>query len=323
MRRILTGGLLAMMLLALALAGFTDFLGPAAPLTGAAPDRQPVVAEGAPLPALPPADAPLPDSLPALEREAAQLREGLAQIGQAMDRMLDGVLSVLRPYGEARTADDAATRRLEMLSALRSQSLDRLSRIEARRAGIEAGGDAPPTAAAMPPEPPVLPLDGTQPFQTAGLPLPGLSAMGEAEDAAGEPSARAPGGSLSGGAPGGAQEGAQGGGAQGETGVGEAVPLPAPPPATREGREPAGASGAMPAPDEPAPMLAAPVPRPAPPAREGVAAKPPPRSLRAEPASLRSAAANPARCRSIILRGQLGEGLSFADRSFLRGHCPG
>ncbi|WP_216348704.1 hypothetical protein, partial [Roseomonas sp. TAS13] len=60
---------------------------------------------------------------------------------------------------------------------------------------------------------------------------------------------------------------------------------------------------------------------PVPPMERGAAK--PPRPLRAEPTSLRAAAANPARCRSIILRGQLGEGLSFADRSFLRGHCPG
>ncbi|PZP48102.1 MAG: hypothetical protein DI601_01365 [Azospirillum brasilense] len=308
MRRILTGGLLAMMLLALALAGFRDFLGPAAPPSpGSWPDQEPALAGGPPLLALPPADVPLPDSLPALEREAVQLREGLAQINQAMDRMLDGVLSVLRPYGEARMADDAASRRLEMLSALRSQSLDRLSRIEMRRAEITAGGEVPPTAAAVPPEPPALPLDGTRPFRTAGLPLPGLSTM---EDAAGGPAAMAPVGSLN-------------GETRGETGIGETASLPAPPPATREGRESAGVSGGMPAPDEPVPVPAVPLLRPAPPAREGVAAKSPPRALRAEPASLRSAAANPARCRSIILRGQLGEGLSFADRSFLRGHCPG
>lgn len=314
MRRILTGGLLATMLLALALAGFTDFLEqatpPGSPSHGSAPARDPAMDRAVPLPALPPADSPLPDSLPALEREAVQLREGLAQINQAMDRMLDGVLSALRPYGEARMADDAASRRLEMLSALRSQSLDRLSRIEMRRAEIAAGGEGPPTAAAMPSEPPALPLDGTRPFRTAGLPLPGLSAMGEAEDAAGGPAAMASVGSLS-------------GETRGETGIGETASLPAPPPASREGREPAGVSGGMRAPDEPAPVLAAPLLRPAPPARERGSAKPPPRALRAEPASLRSAAANPARCRSIILRGQLGEGLSFADRSFLRGHCPG
>ena len=147
MRRILMGGLLAMMLLALFLAGFMDFLEPAAP-PGPVSGREPAVvgAGPEPLPDLPPADAPLPDSLPALEREGAQIREGLAQIDQAMDRMLNGVLSVLRPYGEARAVDDAAARRLEALSALRRQSLDRLSRIEMRRAGIEVTIAVPATA---------------------------------------------------------------------------------------------------------------------------------------------------------------------------------
>jgi len=320
MRQILTGGLLAMMLLALALAGFTDFLGPP---PGPSPAREPAMAGGPPLPVLPPADAPLPDSLAALDREGAQLREGLAQINQTMDRMLDGVLSVLRPYGEARTVDDAASRRLEMLSALRSQSLDRLSRIERRRAEIEAGGDAPPMAAARPTEPLALPTDEAHPSRTAGLPLPGLSASGE--DATGGPPASGPRETLTGETLTG--ETLTGETLTGEASTGDTASLPASPPAAREGRGPAGASGEMTAPDEPAPVLAMPLLPPTPPlvqAPERAAAKPAPRPLRAEPASLRAAAAaNPARCRSIILRGQLGEGLSFADRSFLRGHCPG
>ena len=299
MRRILMGGLLAMMLLALFRAGFMDFLEPAAP-PGPVSGREPAVvgAGPEPLPALPPADTPLPDSLPALEREGAQIREGLAQIDQARDRMLNGVLSVLRPYGEARAVNDAAARRLEALSALRRQSLDRLSRIEMRRAGIEAGGDSPPMAAALPPELPALPPDGTQPFRTAmvGPPPPGFSAVGDGAEVAPLPEAPS-----------------------------AASPLVASP----ESRAPAGAAGEAPASDELAPALAMqalPLPPPASPPvlpMERGAAKPPPRPLRAEPTSLRAAAANPARCRSIILRGQLGEGLSFADRSFLRGHCPG
>lgn len=312
MRRILTGGLLATMLLALVLAGFTDFLEPAtppgAPSHGSAPARDLAMDRAVPLPALPPADAPLPDSLPDLEREAVQLREGLAQIDQAMDRMLDGVLSVLRPYGEARTADGAAARRLEMLSALRGQSLDRLARIERRRAGIEAGADAPPLTAATPAEPVTGPPDGTQPFRTAMVApaLPGFSATG---DTVGTP----------GGEPG--------------AGTGEAAPatlaVPAAPTlADPSGEPPRAAPGpddpaALPLPPPVAPFPAAPFVAPSVEKGAGRVAKLVPRSLRAEPASLRSAAANPARCRSITLRGQLGEGLSFADRSFLRDRCPG
>ena len=322
MRRILTGGLLATMLLALVLAGFTDFLEPAtpprSPSHGSAPARDPAMDRAVPLPALPPADAPLPDSLPGLEREAVQLREGLAQIDQAMDRMLDGVLSVLRPYGEARTADGAAARRLEMLSALRGQSLDRLARIERRRAGIEAGADAPPLAAATPAEPVTGLPDGAQPFRTAMV-APALSGFSATGDTAGTP----------GGEPG--------------AGTGEAAPAtlaaPASPtladssPESRASAEPSwepprAALGpddpaALPLPPPVAPFPAAPFVAPSVEKGAGRVAKLVPRSLRAEPASLRSAAANPARCRSIILRGQLGEGLSFADRSFLRDRCPG
>ena len=312
MRRILKGGLLATMLLALFLVGFTDFLEPAAPPgPGPAPDAalEAALDRAVPLPTLPPADAPLPDSLPALEREAVQIREEIAQINQAMDRMLDGVLSVLRPYGEARTADDAATRRLETLSAQRRQSLDRLSRIEMRRAEIEAGAAVPATAAAMPPEPATGIPGGTQPFQTVTVvpTLPGFSAT---------------------------EETAAPRGVRPEAGPGEAAPTvasPVEPPlagTATEGRASTGASGGPPRaasePDEPATapaMQALPISPPTAPVER--VAKPVPRPMRAEPASLRSATANPARCRSIILRGQLGEGLSFADRSFLRGHCQG
>ena len=115
-----------------------------------------------------PAAAPAARARVELVERAARLDQSAVAIDQAMDRMLNGVLSVLRPYGEARAVDDAAARQLEALSALRRQSLDRLSRIEMRRAGIEAGGDSPPMAAALPP---------VQPPQPTVTPVPGLGQL--------------------------------------------------------------------------------------------------------------------------------------------------